>query len=375
MPDFATEPLTFDGARRFLEQKVEIPTNLSSREIANKTPAEFRARAFFSARVMATAELKAMRSVVEKIAAGSIGYARGREMLRDFLKTRGLVVPDAGAEGDGDLKQLGSSARLNLILNQNVAMAHAVGQREVSENEAVVEAFPNYKYVAVQDGNTRSAHAALDGLVLPKSDPFWNTHYPPWEFNCRCFVLDSDEPANGRATSRDNSDGSQTSTVSIGGRPVQVPPNESGFVFRSSPGEVFDPSFSFESVENTRIRESLKAGWAEHQRELQPARKAPAERAQRDREPARPSRAPAAQARTRTPEQTRAAIQDDYGKLKLISTTDLRAMMKRTAKNVDFNWDDLKKDDLVIEYVRRVYGDEALRDFMQSKARPGRSEK
>jgi hypothetical protein len=40
----------------------------------------------------------------------------------------------------------------------------------------------------VLDDRTRPQHAALDGLILPASHEFWDEHYPPWGFNCRCTV-------------------------------------------------------------------------------------------------------------------------------------------------------------------------------------------
>jgi hypothetical protein len=53
---------------------------------------------------------------------------------------------------------------------------------------ATREAVPYLMYITVGDGNVRDDHAALDGKVLPADDPFWDTHYPPWDFGCRCVV-------------------------------------------------------------------------------------------------------------------------------------------------------------------------------------------
>ena len=47
------------------------------------------------------------------------------------------------------------------------------------------------KYQTQKDERVRPSHKAWDDLIYPKSDPFWNTHYPPNDWNCRCFVIPS----------------------------------------------------------------------------------------------------------------------------------------------------------------------------------------
>jgi hypothetical protein len=41
----------------------------------------------------------------------------------------------------------------------------------------------------MDDGKERMEHKALNGKVLPWDDPFWDTHYPPWDWGCRCMVI------------------------------------------------------------------------------------------------------------------------------------------------------------------------------------------
>lgn len=46
----------------------------------------------------------------------------------------------------------------------------------------------NLQYRTQHDDKVRPEHAALDGVTLPPSDPFWETYYPPNGWNCRCTV-------------------------------------------------------------------------------------------------------------------------------------------------------------------------------------------
>lgn len=44
------------------------------------------------------------------------------------------------------------------------------------------------RYSTVGDSRVRDEHRILNGITLPKKHPFWNTHYPPNGFKCRCDV-------------------------------------------------------------------------------------------------------------------------------------------------------------------------------------------
>ena len=45
------------------------------------------------------------------------------------------------------------------------------------------------QYRTVGDSHVREEHAALNGTTLPVSHPFWDTHYPPNGWNCRCLAV------------------------------------------------------------------------------------------------------------------------------------------------------------------------------------------
>lgn len=47
----------------------------------------------------------------------------------------------------------------------------------------------NLQYRTVNDGKVRPEHAAIHGVTLPVSDPFWDIYFPPNGWNCRCTVV------------------------------------------------------------------------------------------------------------------------------------------------------------------------------------------
>lgn len=58
--------------------------------------------------------------------------------------------------------------------------------REHTDN---ADLFPALQYSTVGDDRVRAEHAALDGITRPIEDPFWDTHYPPNGWRCRCDVI------------------------------------------------------------------------------------------------------------------------------------------------------------------------------------------
>lgn len=47
----------------------------------------------------------------------------------------------------------------------------------------------NLQYRTAKDDKVRPEHAALDGVTLPMTDPFWEEYFPPNGWNCRCTVV------------------------------------------------------------------------------------------------------------------------------------------------------------------------------------------
>lgn len=72
----------------------------------------------------------------------------------------------------------------------------AQASRQWKGFEANQDLFPNLKYMTVGDGKVRDEHSKLHGIIKPVNDPFWDTHYPPNGWRCRCYVKPTNETSN-----------------------------------------------------------------------------------------------------------------------------------------------------------------------------------
>ena len=94
-----------------------------------------------------------------------------------------MVDPVTGEERE---VQLGSPRRLRTIYDVNLRTAQSAGAwRHI---ESTKKRRPWLRYVAILDSRTRPDHKDWHGTVLPVDDPWWETHFPPNGWRCRCTV-------------------------------------------------------------------------------------------------------------------------------------------------------------------------------------------
>lgn len=143
---------------------------------------EIRGRAFS---VGGITDMRALANIKELIARLPEG-GDWRE-LREGIAAE---IDDAwgGPQNDADPEKYGAAVarRAELVLRQNAFQAYAVARYQ--DQQDMKAAFPYLVYLTCGDENVRDEHAELDGVILPADDPFWQRHYPPWDFGCRCLV-------------------------------------------------------------------------------------------------------------------------------------------------------------------------------------------
>ena len=226
-----------NGAQNdFISRRINMPTTKSHDEMLRDVSPRIRAQAFFSARVANARVLDRLREVSDAYSRGEIGLGEARNTLKEFLSREGYNPHQAG------LRNLASTSRLNLILRQNAEMARAAGEWAQMNDPDARKVFPYVRYHSQKDKRTRSTHAALDGKIFRKDDPFLKTHWPPWEFNCRCYLEEITEKAASKTPGM-----------------IQKPTPTDQVTVDSSSGFSFDPSHVFETQDLTTVQPMSRA--------------------------------------------------------------------------------------------------------------------
>ena len=156
---------------------------VASPENFGNLPAQLKQRAFTVAGIERMDTLRRLRDTIAKLPEGTNWDEAKREIAAEYSP---YVPAKAGRPDMGKAR-----ARAEFTLRMHGFQAFAVSRHQQAME--VAQDFPYWKYETVGDSRVRAAHAALDGKVLRADDPWWKTHYPPWDWGCRCIVVPLDE--------------------------------------------------------------------------------------------------------------------------------------------------------------------------------------
>jgi hypothetical protein len=196
-----SDPIPFAEALRANAVRTLLPTELRTRDLAAIEPALLQ-RARFSAGVTSVGFLQEIDDQIGALTRGEVDRATARRDLKTFLGTLGTE------RDESDLTDLASDARLNLILDTNLAQAQGYGQALQGAQPEVLDQWPAQELVRVVDSaeprDWAARWAAAGGqffggrMVALKADPIWTaisrfgTPYPPFDFNSGMEVADID---------------------------------------------------------------------------------------------------------------------------------------------------------------------------------------
>jgi SPP1 gp7 family putative phage head morphogenesis protein len=172
-----------EALKYFTDKGYILPKKLS--EGWQEVWQEAHSKAFTVARVTRMDVLDDIRGMVTKSLEEGITFEQFKKELMPKLQKKGWwgIVQDE----EGNDVQLGSVRRLKTIYDTNLRTSYMAGRYKDMYLNAKNR--PYWMYDAKEDGRTRPAHKALDGVVYRYDHPFWDTHYPPNGWRCRCNVL------------------------------------------------------------------------------------------------------------------------------------------------------------------------------------------
>ncbi len=187
--DFNLPP---EGAIRYLEQKYPQGSQRWM-DLLDKA----HDRAFVVAGMMDVDMVNDVRISLIKSAQEGTPYQQWADDIMPMLKKKGWIEtpsnsPTSSQQAGGE-KKAGNAYRLKTIYQTNMATAHEAGRRAVMVDKRTGtdrDPFPYWMYSAVLDKKTRPSHRSLDGTVMKKTDPAWDSIYPPNGYNCRCTVIE-----------------------------------------------------------------------------------------------------------------------------------------------------------------------------------------
>lgn len=166
----------YRDALKLLQKRLQLtPDQLKAIE------AQYEAQAL---RVLATAEdaieKKLQEAILEATASG-------------FHKREGIKALQAAFDAAGLTPN--NSFTLEAIFRTQTQVAYGAGRWSADQAPEIQEILWGYKYVTVGDDRVRSEHVGFEGVLLPKNDAFWSTHWPPNGWGCRCAVISIFEPS------------------------------------------------------------------------------------------------------------------------------------------------------------------------------------
>jgi hypothetical protein len=148
---------------------------------------EEHAAAFTVAKAMELDVLSDMHNAVIQAVEKGQSFSSFKKNIIPTLEQRGWIKRDVtdNVTGQTVTTHLGSDRRLKTIYNVNMRSAYQKGQYD---RAMASDLHPYLMYRVGPSVKHREDHLSWDGLILPKDDPWWDSHFPPNGWGCKCYT-------------------------------------------------------------------------------------------------------------------------------------------------------------------------------------------
>ena len=181
---------------------------------------------------LSAAEIATAETEARVLAAGmAVEMLKG---IADAIRTGEIPERFARSDSQGLIAEGLSKYDPRIAFQAGLRSAYSAGRYERGMRS---DQITHFVYRTMQDERVREEHQLLDGVALPKDDPFWKDHTPPLGWNCRCLTYSTAEAG--------------ISKLEDAGLPVQ----------REAPDEGTHTYINKLTGEETTLPASIEPGW------------------------------------------------------------------------------------------------------------------
>lgn len=157
--------------------------NVLERPSFERATAAIKRRSFTVAGVVGDQMLRTIQAELTRTMMDGVDLRKFKKRLRARMQTSGFIPQKTGRNVPL------SAPHIETVYRTNVLNTYNTGRYVHQTSPAVKAAFPVWELRGVNDTHTRHTHLNAHGKMLLASDPFWQSAYPPFGFNCRCRVI------------------------------------------------------------------------------------------------------------------------------------------------------------------------------------------
>ena len=203
------KPIPFEAALQSVKAKLILKTKLSEKQVEAMGP-KLRRRALVLAKQENARFASQVKGVVESILSGTETDSGARAKLREWLDSTGYEPDKAGTITD-----LGSNARLTLIIRTETQMAQGYAEWKQGQTASILALWPAQEFYRAEEREEPrewperwdAAGGQFFGgggdyeegrMIALKSDPIWraisrfDNAWPPFDFNSGMNIRDVD---------------------------------------------------------------------------------------------------------------------------------------------------------------------------------------
>lgn len=166
------DPVPYDEASKIVADRPVVDQNVFRQMIP-----EIRARAFLISGIEDLKVAQNVRDLIAELPQGGDWDSLKNQIEQKLMGPGGIPWMDEEA----------AAKRAEILMRHHGFQAYAAANYQGMSEQR--DAFPYWQYLSMGDDRVRDSHAKLHGLILPADHPFWDDHFPPWDWGCRCQVV------------------------------------------------------------------------------------------------------------------------------------------------------------------------------------------